>query len=96
MNTELTEWEKAKCRIKIGSRIKGIVKSHKPFGIFVNIGDPIAVGLVQIADISNKTKIISNLYPPIDTEIEAEVIAFTDERRKQVWLTMKNNSEPTY
>ena len=29
----LTEWEKAKSRIKVGSPIKGTVKSHKPFGI---------------------------------------------------------------
>lgn len=85
----LVEWEKAKSRIKIGSRVKGIVKSHKPFGFFVDIGDPMALGLIQITDISNHIRITPDLYPSVGTEIEATVIGFTDDRRKQVWMSMK-------
>ena len=91
INMGLTEWEKAKHRIKIGSRIRGIVKSHAPFGIFVDIGDPIALGLIQITDFSDEGRMTPDLYPPIGTEIEAVVLAFTDERRKQVWMSMKDS-----
>ena len=58
-------------------------------GFFFDIGDPVALGLVQITDISKDVIITPDMYPPIGKEIEATVIAFTDERRKQVWLSMK-------
>ncbi len=86
---EQSEWEQAKSRIKIGSRVRGIVTAHYPFGIFVDIGDPVAVGLIQIVDFVDDGKMAPERYPPIGTEIEAVVLAFTEERRKQVWLSMK-------
>lgn len=58
-----TEWEAAKRRFKVGSRVTGIVASHKPFGIFVDIGDPVATGLVQIIDFLDAGSMSPELYP---------------------------------
>lgn len=84
-----TEWEKAKRRIEIGKRVRGIVTAHAPFGIFVDIGDSIATGLVQITDFLDEGRMTPEQYPPIGSEIEAITLGFTDDRRKQVWMSMK-------
>ncbi|MGD1909074.1 MAG: S1 domain-containing protein [Leptolyngbyaceae cyanobacterium] len=57
--------------------------------MFVDIGDPVAVGLVQITDFLDTGSMRPDLYPPIGSEIEAVILALTDEQRKQVWMSMK-------
>jgi ribosomal protein S1 len=44
----MSVWEEAKQRFPIGCRVRGTVVDHRPFGIFVDLGDPVALGLVQI------------------------------------------------
>ena len=46
----MSAWEEVKQRFPIGSRVVGKVSAHHPFGIIVDISDPIALGLVQITD----------------------------------------------
>ena len=87
--SEDKDWEETKHRIKLGSRLQGVVIEHKPFGIFVDIGDPVAIGLVQIIDFRDEAPMIADDYPALGSIVEAIIIGFTDARRKQVWMTMK-------
>lgn len=82
-------WEEAKKRFPVGARVCGIVTQHQPFGIFVDLDDPEALGLVQIIDFLDKGRMTPEQYPPIGASIEAVVLGHTDDRRRQVWLGMR-------
>jgi ribosomal protein S1 len=82
-------WEEAKKRFPVGARVRGIVTQHQPFGIFVDLNDPVALGLVQITELLDKERVTPEQFPPIGASIEAVVLGHTDDRRKQVWLGMK-------
>lgn len=82
-------WEEAKRRFPVGRRVHGIVAAHHPFGIFVDLGDPVALGLVQITDFLDEGRMTPGQYPCLGVSIEAVVLGHTDERRMQVWLGVK-------
>jgi ribosomal protein S1 len=82
-------WEEAKKRFPVGTRVRGVVVQHCPFGVFVDLGDPIARGLVQITEFLDEGRMAPERYPSVGTVIEAVVLGHTDDRRKQVWLGMK-------
>jgi ribosomal protein S1 len=82
-------WEEAKNRFPVGTRVRGILAQHMPFGIFVDLGDSEIIGLVQIVDFLDEGRMTPERYPPIGASIEAVVLGHTDDRRKQVWLSMK-------
>jgi ribosomal protein S1 len=82
-------WKEAKKRFAVGTRVRGTVLQHHPFGIFVDLGDPEARGLVQIIDFLDEGRMTRERYPPIGATIEAIVLGHTDDQRKQVWLSMK-------
>jgi ribosomal protein S1 len=82
-------WEEAKRRFPIGSRVQGTVTAHQPFGVFVNIGDADALGLIQITDFLDSGRMTVEQYPPVGALIDAVVLGHTDARRKQVWLEVK-------
>ena len=83
------EWEEALQRFPIGCRVNGFVTAHRPFGIFVDLGDPVALGLVQITDFLDEGRMTPEQYPPIGATIRAVVLGHTDDRRKQIWLSLK-------
>jgi ribosomal protein S1 len=82
-------WEEAKLRFPIGRLVRGVVTAHHPFGIFVDLGDPVATGLVQITDFVDDGRMSPESYPRLGASIEGVVLGHTDERRKQVWLGVK-------
>jgi ribosomal protein S1 len=82
-------WEEAKKRFPVGQRVHGTVTRHCPFGIFVDLGDPVAVGLVEIVNFLDAGRMTAEQYPPVGATITAVAIGHTDERRKQVWLSMR-------
>jgi ribosomal protein S1 len=82
-------WEEAKHRFPVGKRVRGTVTRHCPFGIFVDLGDPVAVGLVEIPSFPDAGRMTAEQYPPVGAEITAVVIGHTEERRKQIWLSMR-------
>lgn len=82
-------WDEAKKRFPVGVCVNGIVTQHCPFGVFVDLGDPVATGLIQIVDFRDGGRMTPDQYPPVGTAIEAIVLGHTDDRRKQVWLTIK-------
>jgi ribosomal protein S1 len=82
-------WDEAKKRFPAGVRVHGIVRQRHPFGIFVDLGDPAAKGLVQITEFLDEGRMTPERFPPVGASIEAVVLGHTDSRRKQVWLCMR-------
>jgi ribosomal protein S1 len=82
-------WEEAQQRFPTGMLVTGTVSQHHPFGIFVDLGDPVALGLVQITEFRDHGRMTPDLYPPIGETIRAVVLGHTDDRRRQVWLGMR-------
>ena len=82
-------WEAAKKRFPAGRVVHGTVSAHCPFGIFVDLGDPIATGLVQITEFLDSGRMTPEQYPAIGERVTAVVLGHTDEGRKQVWLCMR-------
>lgn len=80
-------WEVARTKYPVGENLSGKVIQHAPFGFFVDIGDPILKGIVQITDF-RKEKSSQADFPSIGTEISAKVVAYTQDDRFQIWLTM--------
>jgi hypothetical protein len=82
------EWERAKHSLRVGDRIKGIVRSHEPYGVFVEIAGVPFRGLVQITDFKDNGRMTVEEYPRLGDEIEACVLGFKDVGQ-QIWLGMK-------
>lgn len=82
-------WEDAKLRFPVGCRVWGVVVSHHSFGIFVDLGDPLALGLVQITDFLDEGRMTPQRYPRLGSSIEGVVLGHTDEHRTQIWLSLK-------
>ena len=71
--------------VKVGTVVKGVVASLKPYGAFVNIGDDMT-GLVHVSQISQKrVKDPSDVLKAGD-EVEAKIIAVKDGK---ISLSMK-------
>lgn len=81
--------EEAKKRFPVGTRVRGIVAQHMPFGMFVDLGDSETIGLVQICDFLDEGRMTPEQYPLIGASIEAVVLGHRDDRHKQIWLSMK-------
>lgn len=81
------EWQQIKAQFPVGTRVRGTVQHHAPFGFFVDLGG--ARGLVQIVDFMDDVRVTIDLYPRVGSEIEAVVLGHTDERRSQIVLSMR-------
>jgi ribosomal protein S1 len=82
-------WEEVKKRFPVGCRVRGVVTKHWPFGIFVDLGDSEAIGLVEIVSFLDEGRMTPDQYPPVGATVEAVVLGHTSEDRKQIWLSMK-------
>ncbi len=82
-------WEAAKQRFPVGRVVRGTVIDHRPFGIFVDLSDPVATGLVQITDFVDEGRMSPEQYPAVGELITAVVLGHTREERKQIWLSMR-------
>jgi hypothetical protein len=82
-------WEEAKRRFPIGQKVQATVTLHCPFGVFVDLGDPVAKGLVEVVNFLDAGRMTAEQYPPVGATITAVVIGHTEEARKQIWLSMR-------
>ena len=83
------DWEQAKQRFPVGRLVQGRVTAHQPFGIFVDLGDPVAVGLVPITDFLDVGRMTPEQYQAVGSEVTAVVLGHTDAGRKQVGLSLR-------
>ncbi len=75
--------------MKIGTVVKGVVESLKPYGAFVDIGDGMT-GLVHVSQISRKRVKTPEDVLKVGDEVEAKVIAVKDGK---ISLSMKALAE---
>jgi ribosomal protein S1 len=82
-------WSQIKSNYRLGELIHGKVEHHAPFGIFVNIGNDMVRGIVQITDFVDSGDMTPEMYPDIGSPIGAVVVGYTEDERNQVWLSVK-------
>lgn len=82
-------WNQVKSKYRLGELIKGKVEYHAPFGIFIDISDENVRGIIQITDFVDTGYMTPEMYPNIGSTIEAVVVGYTEDDRKQVWLSVK-------
>ncbi|BAZ11167.1 hypothetical protein NIES4071_29930 [Calothrix sp. NIES-4071] len=82
-------WNQIKSKYRFGELVYGTVEHHAPFGIFVDIGDENVRGLVQITDFVDTGIMTPEMYPDIGSPIGAIVIGYTEDKRNQIWLSVK-------
>lgn len=87
MNNQL--WNEIKSKYQLGKLIYGIVEAHTPFGVFVDIGDIHAKGIIQITDFLDDGRMTPEMYPDIGSSVGAVVVGYTEDERNQVWLSVK-------
>lgn len=71
--------------VKVGTVVKGVVESLKPYGAFVDIGDDMT-GLVHVSQISQKRVKDPSDVLKVGDEVEAKIIAVKDGK---ISLSMK-------
>jgi ribosomal protein S1 len=82
-------WNQVKSKYRLGELIQGKVEYHAPFGIFIDISDENIRGIIQITDFVDTGYMAPEMYPEIGSTIEAVVIGYTEDDRKQLWLSVK-------
>ncbi|HEY8505759.1 MAG TPA: S1 RNA-binding domain-containing protein [Gemmataceae bacterium] len=82
-------WETAKLRFPAGRVVRGTVVAHHPYGISVDLGDPVAAGLVPITEFLDGGRMTPERYPAIGATVTAVVLGHTGEGRKQIRLCMR-------
>ncbi len=88
MTKSETSWDELKDTLRVGTRVRGTVARHAPFGIFVAIPGIPFDGLVQITDFKDNGRMTPSEYPPLGSLIEAVVLGFK-ETGNQIWLGVK-------
>lgn len=81
------EWQQIKAQFPVGTRVRGTVTQHVPFGIFLDLGG--ATGVVLIVDFVDEGRMTVEQYPPISSSIEAVVIWHVERPQPQIRLSMK-------
>lgn len=65
------------------------LRRYAPFRIFVDVGDDIVRGIVQITDFVDSGDMTPEMYPDIGSALGAVVVGYTEDDRNQVWLSVK-------
>ncbi|WP_293128069.1 S1 RNA-binding domain-containing protein [Microcoleus sp. bin38.metabat.b11b12b14.051] len=81
-------WDEIKESLKVGTKLKGVVTKHFPFGIFVFLPHIEFTGIVQIPDFKDEGHMTPSDYPAVGSSVNVVVLAFK-EAGQQIWLSMK-------
>lgn len=85
----ITSWEQIKSRYTLDLFIQGKVEYHAPFGIFVDIDEPIVKGLIKIPDFLDEDGMSEAMYPEIGTTIGAVVVGYNESNCREIYLSAK-------
>ena len=85
---DVQSWSEMKNYLKLGTKVRGVVTKHFPFGIFVALSGIKFTGLVQIPDFKDEGHMTPSDYPEVGSSVEAVVLGFKDQGQ-QIWLGMK-------
>ena len=81
-------WEEIKDSLKVGTKLKGVVTKHWPFGIFITLPGIKFMGLVELDNFKDEGFMTRDEYPAVDSSVDVVVLTFK-ETGKQIWLGMK-------
>lgn len=81
-------WDKIKDSLKLGTKLKGVVTKHFPFGIFVALPEIKFTGLVELPNFKDEGIITPSEYPAVGSLVDVVVLGFK-ETGQQIWLGMK-------
>ncbi|MEG3862271.1 S1 RNA-binding domain-containing protein [Microcoleus sp. herbarium12] len=81
-------WEEIKESLKVGTKLKGVVTKHWPFGIFVALPGIKFTGLVELDNFKDEGFLTRDEYPTVGSSVNVVVLAFK-EAGQQIWLGMK-------
>ena len=84
-----TRWEQVKSKYKLGQFVQGRVEFHAPFGVFINLNEPLVKGLIKIPDFLDEGVMSEAMYPEIGTTIGAVVVGYNDSNCSEVYLSAK-------
>jgi ribosomal protein S1 len=87
MNSQ--NWEQVKSSYKLGQFVRGTVEYHAPFGIFVDLGEPLVKGLIKIPDFLDEGEMREEMYPEIGSLIGAIVVGYNESNHREVYLNAK-------
>jgi ribosomal protein S1 len=82
-------WYSIKAKYPIGTFVRGKVTQHKPFGIFLDIGETGVKGLIRIVDFVDVGEMREELYPPIGATVGGIVYENSDKENAQINLSAK-------
>src|SRR5436305_7835800 len=79
----VAEWEAAKARLPMGSRVSGVVIARYPFGVFVDIGVGFPA-LLQIVCMEGLTpeRYQADDWCPVGSSVSAFIGGFSDDSRQ--------------
>lgn len=83
------KWEQIKSRYKLGQFVQGKVEFYTPFGVFVEIDEPVAKGLIKIPDFLDEGTMSEEMYPEVGTAIGAVVVGYNESNCREIYLNAK-------
>ncbi|HLO49140.1 MAG TPA: S1 RNA-binding domain-containing protein, partial [Kamptonema sp.] len=81
-------WDEIKEDLKVGTKLKGVVAKHWPFGIFVTLPWIKFMGLVELPNFKDEGDMTPSDYPVVGSSVDVVVLAFK-ETGQQIWLDMR-------
>jgi ribosomal protein S1 len=82
-------WIHLKSKYKLGQFVLGKVDFHAPFGVFVNLDDPVVKGLIKIPDFLDEGVMQAEMYPAIGTTVGAVVVGYNESNQQEVYLSAR-------
>lgn len=82
-------WEQIKSKYKLGQFVLGKVEYHTPFGVFIDLGESSAKGLIKIPDFLDEGEMSEQMYPEIGISIGAIVVGYNESNCREVYLNAK-------
>jgi ribosomal protein S1 len=89
ITTDYQRWEQIKSKYKIGKLLQGKVVSHKPYGIYLDIGESEVKGLIRIPDFLDDGAMTEEIYPEIGSQVSGVVIGYNETNKYEVCLNAK-------
>ncbi len=83
------DWEDVKARYPLGRFVQGEAEFHASFGVFLNIGEPSAKGLIKIPDFLDEGVMSEDMYPEIGTRVGAIVVSYNNKNCREVYLSAR-------
>jgi ribosomal protein S1 len=82
-------WEQVKSQYKLGQFVQGKVEFHAPFGVFLEMDEPLVKGLIKVPDFLDDAEMTQEMYPEIGTTVGAIVVGYNESNCREIYLNAK-------